>query len=129
MSKFECHITTTTAHAAVATEIATNLHWKTSEIARDPVLGNHTFFYLTSHGATYDHIAGRMRECVDALLDAGVDVVREKIEDIVHDTKLCLVGPGPAAEELERLRKENARLRCLEESFIEAAAAAHSRDA
>ena len=84
---YECHITCKQEDAALATAVATALHWKTSEIARDPVLGQGTYFYLTSHGATYDQIFVRMQQASQALIDHGVAVLREKIEHIVYDTK------------------------------------------
>lgn len=84
---YECHITTMVSQAKQAAKIAEELHWKTSEIARDPLLGNDTYFYLTSHGATYDTIYSRMQEVKDRLYFAGVNVVREKIEHIVYDVR------------------------------------------
>lgn len=84
---YECHITCHQKDAIPATTVAQGHHWKTSEIARDPVLGEATYFYLTSHGATYDHLYGRMKAASEALQSLGVEVVREKIEHIVYDTK------------------------------------------
>lgn len=91
---YECHITCHQSAAEIATKVAKALHWKTSEIARDPVLGQATYFYLTSHGATYDQLFERMETAALALRAEGVEVVREKIEHIVYDTKL---GLKPAA--------------------------------
>lgn len=84
---YECHITCHLHDAAFAGAVATALHWKTSEIARDPVLGSDTYFYLTSHGATYGDLFTRMEEAEAALVRQGVEVVRKKIEHIVYDTK------------------------------------------
>jgi hypothetical protein len=86
-NKYECHITTFTSSAEVATEVAKELHWKTSEIARDPVLGNDTYFYLTSHSDSYDRMWERMVEAVNLLELKGCKVVREKIEHIVYDRR------------------------------------------
>lgn len=88
---YECHITCYTSQAEAAAEVAKEFHWKTSEIARDPLLGDDTYFYLTSHGATYEQIFTRMKATVDALTLRGVRVAREKIEHIVYDTKKSLV--------------------------------------
>jgi hypothetical protein len=93
MKKYECHITLSTADASVAAAVAKYLHWKTSEIARDPVLGDDTFYYLTSHHTDYDAMKGRMEMCVTALKNSGAKVIREKIELIVHDTKIGLDAP------------------------------------
>lgn len=85
---FECHITVSTDDAVQATNVANFLHWKTSEIARDPVLGDKNFFYLTSHSKKYDEMWDKLRKTVDALNFNNVEVIREKIELIVHDTKV-----------------------------------------
>lgn len=85
---FECHITVSTDDANAATIIANDQHWKTSEIARDPVLGDKNFFYLTTHTKDYGIMWDKMRKTVDMLLAANVPVIREKIELIVHDTKI-----------------------------------------
>jgi hypothetical protein len=85
---FECHITVSTKHSEMAAKTAKELHWKTSEIARDPVLGDDTFFYLTTHSDNLPEITGRMKRCVFALEFIEVEVLREKIELILHDTKV-----------------------------------------
>jgi len=85
---FECHITVSTKHAEEATQVAKNAHWKTSEIARDPVLGDDTYFYLTTHSTDYSVMWLRLRDAVILLEEADVPVIREKIELIVHDTKM-----------------------------------------
>lgn len=85
---FECHITVSTDDAAVATLVAKEYHWKTSEIARDPVLGDKNFFYLTTHSKDYKDMWERLRLAVHMLELSKVPVIREKIELIVHDTKV-----------------------------------------
>jgi hypothetical protein len=87
---FECHITVSTDDAATATNIAKLCHWKTSEIARDPVLGDKNFFYLTSHSKDYKDMWERLRSTVAMFENFEVPVIREKIELIVHDTKVKL---------------------------------------
>lgn len=85
---FECHITVSTEDAEIATEIAKELHWKTSEIARDPILGNSTYFYLTTHTKDYMSMWERLRLAVASFERKNIPVIREKIELIVHDTKV-----------------------------------------
>lgn len=85
---FECHITVSTDDAEAATTIAKELHWKTSEIARDPVLGDKNFFYLTTHTKGYPEMWDRLRFCVAQLEAMAVPIIREKIEMIIHDTKV-----------------------------------------
>lgn len=84
---FECHITIPLAGAAFGEDVAAQLHWKTSQIERDPVLGKESFFYLTTHDSDYMRLFDRMRRAVFTLESAGCRVLREKIELIMYDTK------------------------------------------
>ena len=85
---FECHITVSTDDAETADTVAKELHWKTSEIARDPILGDKNFFYLTTHTKDYKSMWDKLRAAVSMLETSGVPIIREKIELIVHDTKV-----------------------------------------
>jgi hypothetical protein len=84
---FECHITTTVASAEKAEVVASELGWKTSEIRRDPVLGDASHFYLTMHGSVYTRVHDAMRLAATNLRNSGCVVLREKIELIMYDTK------------------------------------------
>lgn len=84
---YEIHITTYTSFSKQATEVAKQLHWKTSEIARDPVLGNDTYFYLTKYAESLPTAFVVLRDAVFELESVQVPVVREKIEHIVHDKR------------------------------------------
>lgn len=84
---FECHITCTMPHSALAAAVAVRNHWKTSAIDGDPELGKHVFFYLTKHDEDYVRLHGHMKMTVGDLERAGVLVVREKIELIMHDVR------------------------------------------
>lgn len=84
---FECHITCDLTDAAVCTAVAAEHNWKTSKIDGDPVLGDRKFFYLTAHAASYGGIKARMDNTVRALKLAGAEVLRQKIEMVVLDTK------------------------------------------
>jgi hypothetical protein len=83
----EIHVTTLTDYASRAEEVAQTLHWKTSAIMGDPVLGHKPFFYLTTHRPSYYTAQQALDTCCAALLEAGVPVVREKIEHIVWDVR------------------------------------------
>lgn len=85
---FECHITISPIYAFIAEGIAKEQHWKTSEIARDPVLGQESYFYLTTHANDWQVMFERMQQCSCALKLNGIPVIREKIEMILHDTKV-----------------------------------------
>lgn len=84
---YECHITVTVADAKAATVIADCMGWKTSEIKRDPTLGDGSHFYLTAHSPDMPRLRGKMEETSLKLAEAGCKVLREKIEHIVYDTK------------------------------------------
>lgn len=91
---YECHITTTVAHAQTASNLARALGWKTSEIKRDPVLGDDSYFYLTTHHSKRDVLTNSMSRMNDLLVEARVPVLRLKIEHIVFDTKTGVDVPG-----------------------------------
>jgi hypothetical protein len=86
---YECHVTvhkpTSTTARDELNKIAQDFHWKTSEIERDPILGHDVYFYFTSYGSTLESISTRMDALAGKLTEAGVKVVRKKIELIVHD--------------------------------------------
>lgn len=84
---YECHITTETSSAEKAAQVAQTLGWKTSEIARDPLLGDKNYFYLTLHERTFGEIKARMEHCVSILRANEIPVIRQKIEIIIFDTK------------------------------------------
>lgn len=85
---YECHITTHVGQALAAESLAKSLSgWKTSEIKRDPVLGDGSHFYLTAHDTDYSRMVTRMSDMANALTEYGVPVLRQKIEAIVYDTR------------------------------------------
>lgn len=84
---YECHITLYLGDGVVGSQVAKRLHWKTSQISRDPVLGDDTYFYLTTHASDYPAMRGRMDEALEELRGLQVHIVREKIECIVHDVR------------------------------------------
>lgn len=83
----ECHITCNFADKDMAQEVAEHLHWTTSEIERDPVLGKASYFYLTTHGTDVQAMFSRMEHADIVLRTSGVISVRKKIELIIYDTK------------------------------------------
>lgn len=86
---FECHITLDLKDAVKGQELADERGWKTSQIERDPTLGEKSYFYLTKHSRRLFNIYDDMRGMSLALYQRyNVSTVREKIELIVHDTKV-----------------------------------------
>jgi hypothetical protein len=84
---YELHITVNIREHDLAEVVAKELHWKMSQIMGDPVLGHKPFSYLTTYSDDIDSALGKLDRCVIALREAGVAVIREKIEHIVHDVR------------------------------------------
>jgi hypothetical protein len=86
---FECHVTVDPPPEDVSDchRIAAKLGWKTSEIERDPVLGDRKYFYFTAHARSFEVLKARMDELTAELRAEELNVLREKIENIVYDTK------------------------------------------
>ena len=84
---FECHVTCGLLHKKQCEPIAAELHWKTSQIERDPVLGNATYFYFTTYDADYVILFNKMRYLSMVLTRHLIPVIREKIELIMYDSK------------------------------------------
>jgi hypothetical protein len=85
---YESHITCDIKDALACELIAMNRGWKTSQIARDITLGEATYFYLTTHERDLIRMQDKLRDTATALRQAGINVIREKIELIIYDTKL-----------------------------------------
>lgn len=83
----ECHITVPQSFSEKASQVAKVLGWKTSEIARDPIMGEETFFYLTRHADKADDLFQLALHCESVLRINQVPTLRTKIERIVFDTK------------------------------------------
>ena len=89
---FECHITFENVDAELEgqlVKLAQHHRWKTSFIDGDPALGPGKRFFLTSHDRDCANMFNRMKEVVRS---APVAPVREKIEEIVYDTKYSTDG-------------------------------------
>lgn len=90
---YECHITvpvgdaTAAANNAVVEMLVEECRWKTSEIKRDPVLGDDSHFYFTSHLVDRDKMEVKMKAAIMLLRAAGVRVLRAKIEHVIYDER------------------------------------------
>lgn len=84
---YECHITSRSSEVSKIEPLAKKHRFKTSEIARDPVMGDDVFFYCTSHGKDYADLYYRMRKLSDEMKQQEIPVLRLKIEHVVFDTK------------------------------------------
>lgn len=84
---YECHITCRRSDLGAANIVAVEQHWKTSEIARDPVLGEDTYAYLTTYDNDFQHMLERLSVAKQQLEHLGALIIREKIELIVYDKR------------------------------------------
>jgi hypothetical protein len=86
---YECHITMRGGRAIVELLVKAE-HWKFSAIDGDPVLGDGVLCYATHHfKGTLDtvDVVNAMGIVADRLRDQGVEVIRQKVELVVFDTK------------------------------------------
>jgi hypothetical protein len=88
--KFECHITVDRPHDEIGFEsfkaLANEFGWKTSYIQGDPLLGDKAFFYFTKYSTDAWQLRVSMERLSECLRKA-TPVIREKIEEIIYDTK------------------------------------------
>lgn len=94
--QFECHVTLTRPQDGPNRAFDINKilgiaydlgPWKSSEIARDPVLGEDTYFYLTAHSDNLVDMYAMMGKLTGALRTNDIKVIREKIEMTIYDSK------------------------------------------
>lgn len=86
MRKFEAHITCPREASAVVEALAGE-HWKFSAIDGDPLLGKQPYCYLTAYDTSADALLGRVTAMAHQIRCRDVEVLREKIEEIIYDTK------------------------------------------
>jgi hypothetical protein len=86
--KYEAHITCTRMNLESVKLIADQWQWKTSEIARDIVLGDDTYYYLTKHFDSVQSALDTMLLVNKELIRSHCNVVRNKIELVVHDVRI-----------------------------------------
>ncbi len=96
---YECHITFFAfgPQPELPAFLEKNTGWKYSQIDGDPVLGPGVKCYLTKHypaatdtshqAAESDRIIGLMGKAADYVRECGMDVLRQKIELVIYDTK------------------------------------------
>jgi len=85
---FESHITceiSSLEERKVLEAFGLLTHWKTSCIDRDPILGDRVFFYFTKHSKSGDELIAETQEFAKTIPGR---VIREKVEQIIYDTKV-----------------------------------------
>ncbi len=96
--RFESHITIRKPQSIVSARklftIAESNGMTTSWITGDPILGAGKYFYMNGFGTDYEVLLAKVKEVSQGLRFWGYDVVREKIEQIMYDTKTGFVECG-----------------------------------
>lgn len=86
--KFEAHITCNRADADKLRALLVRLAgWKYSSFDADPVMGDKPFAYLTAYDTDPYVLRGRTLMAAGLLSAQGIEVLRQKVEEIVYDTK------------------------------------------
>lgn len=89
--KFECHITilkpNTTEQARLIFKTASSSNFKCSWITGDPVLGAGKWFYISGYSEDYNTLLTNMLNVSKELKNSNIEIIREKIEEILYDTK------------------------------------------
>jgi hypothetical protein len=89
MRKFEAHITMPREQSVTINTLFAPVKdgWSYSQIDGDPLLGKRPYAYLTAYDPDGVTLLNRMQRLVVILEQAGVEVLRMKIEEIVFDSK------------------------------------------
>ncbi len=87
MPKYECHITCSRIDSNKVLKIAEETKWKFSAIDGDPIMGKEPYCYLTQYCSDPKDLYDSMKLVCRLLTSYDVKVLREKIEQIIYDTK------------------------------------------
>lgn len=87
MRKFEAHITCPREWTPTVEKAGFMSEWAFSAIDGDPVMGKQAYCYLTGYDTNAATLLERTNRLADFLRAAGVPVLREKVEEIIYDTK------------------------------------------
>lgn len=85
--KFEAHITMRRDQSEIVKGFDGVLGWSFSAIDGDPVMGKQAYCYLTAYGPIGTDLLVKVQTLSNVLRDNGVEVLREKVEEIVYDSK------------------------------------------
>ena len=92
MRYYECHITLKDSLPRdYVRQQVEEFNWKFSAIDGDPILGNETFCYATRHypeSKPKDEVIKDMNDMAVRLAKDEIEVVREKVELVIYDTKV-----------------------------------------
>lgn len=93
--KFEIHLTFYFKDAWGVVAIGRQFHWKYSVFEGDPILGKDKYFYLTKYADSKEKALEYIAAIKVELETQCFPLIREKIEEIVHDIRhIDVRGPG-----------------------------------
>lgn len=87
MPKYEAHVTCPREASDEVRKVGELTGWKFSAFDADPIMGDKPFCYLTSYSQDVYRLRAESDALARLLAQHGVQVLREKIERIVFDTK------------------------------------------
>lgn len=87
--KFEAHITCPRDASETVKSLTADGHgdWVFSAIDGDPIMGKLAYCYLTAYDVHAETLIARLNAKAAAIRKAGVLVLREKMEEIIYDSK------------------------------------------
>ncbi len=85
--KFEAHITMPREQRDLVERQASIMGWSFSIIDGDPIMGQKPYCYLTAYHTDGQKLLAVMNEVSGVLSKGGVTILREKLEEILYDTK------------------------------------------
>lgn len=106
MAKFEAHITMPRAQADIVQQHAELLGMTFSAIDGDPVMGKQAYCYLTAYAPDGMELLAKVHAASRVLAQSGVEILREKVERIMFDSKtsvdeLTVLPPSLAPAEAD----------------------------
>lgn len=100
---YECHITMRGKREDISPVVESE-EWKFSCIDGDPVLGKEIFCYATRHYSAVrvplEEVVMHMNIAALVFHKVGIEIVRQKVELVVYDTKMPMLIPVPPKQDL-----------------------------
>lgn len=87
MPKFEAHITCLRSEGEMVQKFCELTGWTYSQIDGDPIMGKRAYCYATAYREDGHVLLAETSALARNLEQAGVTVLREKVEQIMYDTK------------------------------------------
>lgn len=91
MARYESHITIERPNNIIAVVLLENIaksnNMKLTYVADDAVLGVGKWYYINGYDTDFNTLLSKVKDVSEQLKTKGFNVIREKIEQIMYDTK------------------------------------------